>query len=244
MSHNATVESGTGALQVPQTTKSHFPVKYDTECFRRHRLLHRGERKRRNLLRRCDATQVQHSWHNASQQKSVCQVAAATFRALWQSTRKGGGRVEVSRVEGSDLRGVRKRMRSSRSQLVCLTVRSPAVVVAMLLLYLPPMLADRKCTPAAARIVRRHVPLDAGCSQNPGERKVMRWRLWEGVCGGSEGVNSRSDACDWLARRKLLIDKNRRSNSFHDKKDEKQTGQKIQWRTETKSMAGAMQQKI
>lgn len=185
------------------------------------------KRKRRNPLRRCDATQVRHSWHNASQQKSVRQVAAATFRALWQSTRKGGGRVEVSRVEGSDLRGVRKRMRSSRSQLVCLTVRSPAVVVAMSLLYLPPLLADRKCASAAARIVRRHVPLDAGCSQNPGERKVMRWRLWEGVCGGSEGVNNRRDACDWLGWRKLLIDKNRRINSFHDKKDEKQTGQKI-----------------
>lgn len=80
----------------------------------------------------------------------------------------------MSRVEGSDLRGVRKRMRSSRSQLVCLTVRSPVVIVAMSLLYFTSMLADRKCTPAAVMIVRRHVPLDAGCSQNPGERKVMR----------------------------------------------------------------------
>ncbi|KAL1438517.1 hypothetical protein MTO96_048122 [Rhipicephalus appendiculatus] len=41
---------------------------------------------------------------------------------------EGGGGLQCHKL-GSDLRGVRKRMRSSRSQLVCLTVRSRAVVV-------------------------------------------------------------------------------------------------------------------
>lgn len=60
-------------------------------------------------------------------------------------------------------------MRSSRSQLVCLTVCSPAIVGATSFFFF-----SYPCRPGhtgGQESGRRHVPLDAGCSQNPGQRK-------------------------------------------------------------------------
>lgn len=48
----------------------------------------------------------------------------------------------------------------------------------------PQTLANRKCAPVAKRTVRCHVPLDAGCSQNPGERKGPQLR--DGDCEKAE----------------------------------------------------------
>lgn len=88
-SHNATVDSGTGALKVLLTTKSLFQED-DTECFHCHQLLHRGEIHCYDVAC-CKCGRVDTAHHGGG----VCSSTSRTHFVHFGSQR--GRRVEVLR---------------------------------------------------------------------------------------------------------------------------------------------------